>query len=257
MTASEETSGRLLGSGRIFEEVAHDLRSSLRGRPGWIAGISVNVVLAVCYLAYHRSATNFPDRGLVYIGAAIAAWCLADTLTTNQIGPEGQRASAALDGGVGIGRILLLKNLSLLVVLLMITLPISIAATAWAGQWSQLQDGVLVDLHVVLTWIALGNVVSVLLPYRPIPLKQRWRLRRSWSRWLVAIGMPYPLYLIVGWSAVPVQILARGRRNLHPERYALFSLTWGIGYWVVATLVATHLGEWQRGRLVQRLRKAY
>jgi hypothetical protein len=59
-------------------------------------------------------------------------------------------------------------------VLLVITLPTSLAAAAWVGHWGQLSDALLVDLRVVLTWIALGNFVSVLLPYRPIALKRRW-----------------------------------------------------------------------------------
>ena len=253
MKVTEATSGGILGEGPLRPEVAQDLRRSLRGRPGWMAGIGINLVLAASYLAYYRSTANFPERGLIYIGAAIAAWILADTLTTNQFGPEGDRVATALEGGVGIGRILLLKNLSLAVVLLIITLPISVAATAWVGHWGQLLDAVLVDLHVVLTWMALGNIVSVLLPYRPIALKKRWRLRRTWFRWGIALGIPYALYLIVGWSSVPVQITAHGRRDVHPDLYALLSVAWGIGYWIVGTLVAKQLAEWRQDRLIRGL----
>lgn len=256
MTTTEETGGGLVGQGPLLGEVAEDLRQSLRGRPGWMAGIGVNVVLAACYLTYHRSTADLPDRGLVYAGAAIAAWVLADTLTTNQLGPEGERVATALSAGVGIGRLLVLKNLSLAVVLLAITLPISLAATAWVGHLGQLPDALLVDLHVVLTWMALGNVVSVLLPYRPIPLKERWRQRRTWFRWGSALGIPYALYLIVGWSSVPVQITAHGRRDVHPAVYAMFSLVWGVGYWIVGTLMAKQFAEWQRDRLIRRLRRA-
>lgn len=157
--------------------MADELRWNLRGRPGWLAGIGFNFVLACTYLAYYRSTSHFPDRGLSYIGASIAAWLLADTLTTNQFGAQGEAVATALDGKVGIGRLLLVKNLGLATLLLMITLPVTVAATAWVGRWGQLHDAVLVDLHVVLVWLGLGNIVSVLLPYRPIPFHKRWQLR--------------------------------------------------------------------------------
>lgn len=235
--------------------MSDELRWNLRGRPGWLAGIGFNFVLACTYLAYYRSTSHFPDRGLSYIGASIAAWLLADTLTTNQFGAQGEAVATALDGKVGIGRLLLVKNLGLATLLLMITLPVTVAATAWVGRWGQLHDAVLVDLHVVLVWLSLGNIVSVLLPYRPIPFHKRWQLRHTWVRWGLCLAIPYGLYLTIGEMSVLVRVLAHGRRGTHPAQYAIASLVLGIGYWLVGTLIATRLAHWRRTRLCLELRR--
>ncbi|HEV7207289.1 MAG TPA: hypothetical protein VGN54_00970 [Mycobacteriales bacterium] len=244
-----------LGEGPLFAEVGQELRWNLRGRPGWLAGIGFNFVLAAAYLGYYRSTAHFPDHGLAYIGASLSAWVLADPITTNQFGGEGERVAAAITGEVGIGRILLVKNLGLGLLLLMITLPVSLVATAWVGQWRQLHDAVLIDLHVLLVWLGLGNIVSVLLPYRPIPFAERWRLRRTWLRWGSCLLIPYALYAVIGLLSIPVRAFAHGGRLHHPAQYALLSLAWGIGYWLVATLAARSLALRRPARLLRDLHR--
>jgi hypothetical protein len=214
---------------------------------------AINTVLAAAYFSYQRSTASLPERGLIYVGAAVTAWVLADTVTTNQLGSDGERVAAALGGGVAIWRIILVKNASRAVVLLVIALFISVVATAWVGRWFQLPDALLVALDVVLTWMALGNIVSVLLPFRPIEWRRRWRARATWPRWLLAQLIPYCLFLVVGWLSVPVQLVAHGRRNVHPGLYAMVSLLFGIGYWALGTLTGNALATLRQDHLVERL----
>jgi hypothetical protein len=247
---------RPLGEGSLPDEIRRDLRRSLRGRQGWMIGMGFNTALAAAYFSYQRSTASLPERGLIYVGAAVTAWVLADTVTTNQLGSDGERVAAALGGGISIGRIILVKNASRAVVLLVIAFFISVVATSLTGRWPQLPDALLVALHVVLTWMALGNIVSVLLPYRPIEWRKRWRARTTWPRWLLAQLIPYCLFFVVGWLSVPVQLIAHGRRNVHPGVYAVVSLVFGIGYWAVGTVTAKALATLRHERLVQRLGRA-
>lgn len=255
MITSEQLDQDLPGQGRLWAAIARELRWSLRGRPTWLLGIGFNSVVAALYLAYYRSAANLPNRSLSYLGASLAAWILADAITTNQFGAEADRVAATVKGRVGFGRVLLVKNASLAVLLLALTLPISIAATAWTGRWSQLGYAALVDLHVVLVWIGLGNIVSVLLPYRPIRLKERWRLPRTWIRWVICLLIPYALYLIIGWLSIPVRVMAHGTRSTHPAQYAILSAAWGVGYWIIGTLLAERLAHGRKARLVRALQR--
>ena len=55
----------------------------------------------------------------------------------------------------------------------------------------------LLDVGAVFLWLGVGNVVSVLLPYRPISLKARLRARPTWRRWLLCQAVPYGLYFLL------------------------------------------------------------
>ena len=50
--------------------------------------------------------------------------------------------------------------------------------------------------YPMVVWIAIGDIVSVLLPVRVVRLKSRWRERRDTVRtvwWLVHLAVPYLL----------------------------------------------------------------
>ena len=55
-------------------------------------------------------------------------------------------------------------------------------------------------LYPIMTWLGVGNVVSVLLPYAPLPLAKRWvrrRAVRSTAYWVACLALPYVLCVAV------------------------------------------------------------
>ena len=105
-------------------------------------------------------------------------------------------------------------------------------------------------LYPVLIWLGVGNLVSVLLPYWPVPLVTRWRERRAGpapSRWLVCLGLPYALCVAVDpMSKLPryvTRVLHLGPSHaLHAvELLALGLLVWSV-FTAVALVVAHRRG---------------
>ena len=71
----------------------------------------------------------------------------------------------------------------------------------------------------ILSWIGIGNVMSVLLPVATEPLISRWRQRRQLRltiAWVAALALPYALFYVADpidgiphkflWREVPAAI---------------------------------------------------
>ena len=134
------------------------------------------------------------------IGTYFAVFILADVTTTNVLGADAVRVRLGLLRDVPLRRLLLIKNLTLLVI---VALP-TLLATAIVTLTSQPDYRLVVTLpgvaFPILTWLGVGNVVSVALPVAVISLRERWRRRRQrWPtvRWLLHLALPYALLLAV------------------------------------------------------------
>ena len=116
-------------------------------------------------------------------------------------------------------RVLLLKNLTLLVIVGLPTLSVAMALTLWKQTPAQLGDTIPNVAVPIVSWLGVGNTISVLLPVGSEPLMQRWHDRRDWRRtgtWILALTLPYALYYVADplggvehkalWTSLPAAI---------------------------------------------------
>lgn len=147
-------------------------------------GVAVNLALSLIWLIWVplRGAPH-RDWGIV-VGTYFAIFVLADVTTTNVLGADAVRVALLRD--VRLRRILLVKILTLLVI---VGLP-TLIATAVVTLASEADYSLVVTLpgvaFPILSWLGVGNLVSVALPVAAIPLKERWRRRRQ--LWPTATG---------------------------------------------------------------------
>lgn len=95
----------------------------------------------------------------------------------------------------------------------------------------------------VVSWLGLGNLVSVLLPMVARPLRERWRQRGDLlvtARWLLYLALPYGVYYLVApVGGIPRAIF--GRNVFHAmsltER-SLMELGLGVAVWSIGTALA-------------------
>jgi hypothetical protein len=202
----------------------------------WLTGVVANVVLAVAWLVaqrlsaphVHPAPSHYHHAGfyhdnqidwVVVIGAYFASFVLADVTTTNVLGADHHRVAKGLAGGAPFWRVLLLKNLTLLVIVGLPTLSAAMALTLWKQTPAQLGDTIPNVAVPIVSWLGVGNVMSVLLPVGSEPLLQRWHDRRNWRRtsaWILALTLPYALYYVADplggvehqelWTTVPAVI---------------------------------------------------
>jgi hypothetical protein len=172
---------------------------------------------------------------------------LADVTTTNLLGADHYRVRQALSDGVPFWRLLLIKNLALLAIVGLPTLTAAMALTLWLEAPARLAITIPTVAVPIVSWLGLGNLVSVLHPVSVEPLIRRWRQRgdrRRTACWLAALTLPYALYYVgdpmdgvehrVLWTQVPKMIWPVFGRDTK----SFVHLAIAAGVWAGGTAVA-------------------
>ena len=226
----------------LLRLVAQDLRWAFRRPYGWLLGIGINLVLSLAYLVVVPLRGGTHRDWAVLVGTYFAVFVLADVTTTNVLGVDTERTRLRLLRGISLTRILVVKNLALLVIVGLPTLVATAVITVHDEPDYRLVLTLPGVLYPVLTWLGVGNLVSVLLPYWPVPLTTRWRERRVWSRtlrWLVCLGLPYALCVAVDpMSRLPRTVSHALRLPPGAELHGAELLTLGLLAWACFTAVA-------------------
>lgn len=241
-------------------EVADEIRWTLAERKGWLVGFGLNLMVALAYVGYTHYQPGRPDDLRVAgIATGVAVWILADVINTNQLGDDADRVAASLGEGRGLVRQLALKNAALVVLLLPLTVAISIGVRVYLDRWRSIPHAVLLDLFVVFLWLGIGDILSVVLPYRPIPLRERWHRRRSWPRWALCLAAPYLAVLTVWYVRWPADRLAHhlvGTPRGHLLGYGFVYLCWGAFLWGFGLAFVAVYVALARDRLLAHLRRS-
>ena len=184
----------------VVRLVGEDLRWAFRRPYGWLVGVGVNLLLSLAYLVVVPLRGGAHRDWAILVGTYFAVFVLADVTTTNVLGVDTERTRLRLLRNVSLRRILLVKNVALLVIVGLPTLVATAAITVHDEADYRLVLTLPGVLYPMLMWLGVGNLVSVLLPYWPVPLRTRWRERRIRARtvrWLFCLGLPYALCLAV------------------------------------------------------------
>lgn len=242
---------RAPGLGR---HVLADLRWTFRPPWTWLGGVGANLVLAAVWwvvvpLVHHHHG----DWGVI-VGTYLAGFVLADVTSTNVLGADHERVGAALGRGVSLRRLLLVKNLTLLLVVAVPLLVTCAAISLGQRRLAVLAVALPLVLFPVLTWLGVGNLLSVALPEPALPLRRRWEQRRQWRttlRWLLVLGLPYALSLAVDpLRVVPDETVRWLRGAEHASELATGAAVLGVGF--AFYLVGTGLALlWHRARGVR------
>lgn len=227
-----------------------DLRWAFSRPWNWLSGLAANLVLSLLYLAISPLHSGHHHRSwAILVGTYFAVFVLADVTSTNVLGVDTLRVRLRLLRGVPLLRILLVKNL---VLLLLVGLPtlLATAVITLRGQPGYLLELTLPGvLYPVLTWLGVGNLVSVWLPVAPVRLRMRWqerrRLRRT-LRWLFGLILPYVLCLAVDPMSKLPRLLDRATHLHGDETHGTTLLLLGLLCWGVGTALAVLLARRRR-----------
>ena len=234
----------------LLRMIAEDLRWAFRRPYGWLLGIGVNLLLSLAYLVVVPLRGGAHRDWAVLVGTYFAVFVLADVTSTNVLGVDTERTRLRLLRHVTLLRILLVKNIALLVIVGLPTIVATAIITINDEPEYRLTLTVPGVLYPTLTWLGVGNLVSVLLPYWPVPLVTRWHERHRWRRtlrWLACLALPYALCVAVNpMSRLPRIVtkllhLPPGAGVHGTEVLALGVLTWGV-FTAIAVAVAHRRG---------------
>jgi hypothetical protein len=227
----------------FYRELINELKWSFAPPRVWLAGVAANLVLSLLWLIVAPLTGH--DRGdwVVLVGSYFATFILADVTTTNVLGPDQRRIRKSMDNGVPFWRLLLVKNVTLILLVGLPTLAVTAALTLFSEDSYRLGLTLPGVAFPILTWLGVGNVVSVLLPVAWYPLRARWEQRRDLiptARWLGHLALPYALlYAVAPVNSVPRAVLGHVSRQLRTPQFSgmVMALT-GASVWIIGTILA-------------------
>ncbi len=244
----------------LIDDVKDELRWTFTARKGWLLSMAFNLAVAIVVIGYERYDPHVKgDIKIANVGVAVVIYVLAGTLATNQLGADAERVVNSLERGDRVSRILGLKNLALAVLMVPVALLVSVILRVLVDRWRLLPHTAMYDVGAVFVWLGLGNLVSVTLPYRPIPLRARLKARPTWARWGVRQAVPYALYylgapllLLLPWAACQYfKVFGPPRSVDYPLLYLANSLVaWILGLWLATVWTGRH-----RPRFLAELRR--
>jgi hypothetical protein len=226
-TAARASAPRPAGARRAAKDLQQDLWPAVRAEirwaftppRTWLMGVVANLVFAVGWLLVQPFRLGLHQDWVVLIGTYFSSWVLADVTTTNLLGADHYRVLKALSDGVPFWRMVLIKNLALLVIVGLPTLVAAMALTLSLETPARLGVTIPTVAVPIVSWLGVGNLFSVLHPVSAEPLIRRWRQRRNRRRtggWVLALTLPYALYYVadpmngvehrVLWTQVPALI---------------------------------------------------
>jgi hypothetical protein len=227
----------------LWRQVIAEVRWSFTRPWDWLAGVAVNLVLSLVWLVA-IPLTGRPHRDwAIVVGTYFAVWILADVTTTNVLGADARQVRLSLRHSMPIWRILLVKNLTLLLIVGLPTLIVTAIITVNSENNYRLILTLPGVAFPILTWVGVGNLISVLLPVAVVPLRQRWQNRRqlrSTGRWLAHLVLPYALlYAVTPIGKLPGIILRLGAFPPHSTaaRGGVLCLV-GLALWAAGTALA-------------------
>jgi hypothetical protein len=181
---------------RFALDVLAEVAATFGHRRARLAGVLLNLVLALAYVGWSHWHPNRPEAfAAAHLGVAVVIWMMADVVNTNQLGADGEEVADQLARGRGAARILATKNLALAAVIVPIAIAVTLGAQLLATRAPDLERASFADVGAVFCWLGVGSVLSVLLPYRPLPWRARLRARHTWLRWAVCLTTPWVVVL--------------------------------------------------------------
>jgi hypothetical protein len=200
----------------LWPAVVAEIRWAFTPPRTWLMGVLANLIFAVGWLAVQPLTLGRHQDWVVLVGTYFSSWILADVTTTNLLGADHYRVLQAVSDGAPFWRVLLIKNLALLVIVGLPTLAISVVLTLWLETPERLAVTIPTVAVPIVSWLGVGNLFSVLHPVSVEPLIRRWRQRGDRRRtrgWMVALTLPYAVYYLadpmngvehqVLWTQIP------------------------------------------------------
>ncbi len=232
----------------LWPAVRAEIRWAFTPPRTWLMGVVANLFLAAGWLMVQPLTPGGRHYDwVILVGTYFSSFILADVTTTNLLGADHYRVRKGLANGVRLWRILVIKNLALLVIVGLPTLAAAMALTLWLETPARLGITIPTVAVPIVSWLGVGNLVSVLHPVSVEPLIRRWRQRRDHRRtggWLLALTLPYALYYVadpmggvehrVLWTQVPRLIWPVFGRDTK----SFVHLAIAVGVWIAGTVAA-------------------
>jgi hypothetical protein len=210
-----------------------------------VRSLAVGLAMGLLYLGFIRVFEwDTKQRLLPYLGLFAISVVMGGAVCVNAMSFDAMRVRAALDGGARLWQLLVVKNAALTVLVAPVGFLLS-AALAWrAGNLGAFFIACALVVSIILLWLGVGNVLSVLLPIRDEPLRERRRsgtLKQFVVAFAVAYAIGYLVNFMLLWRVLAARELAA--RLGGPAVPAVLVVVSSAAMWLLLTVFAMALAQ--------------
>jgi hypothetical protein len=210
-----------------------------------VKSLAVGLAMGLLYLGFIRVFEwDTKQRLLPYLGLFAISVVMGGAVCVNAMSFDAMRVRAALDGGARLWQLLVVKNAALTVLVAPVGFLLS-ALLAWrAGNLGAFFIACALVVSIILLWLGVGNVLSVLLPIRDEPLRERRRsgtLKQFVVAFAVAYAIGYLVNFMLLWRVLAARELAA--RLGGPAVPVVLVVVSSAAMWLLLTVFAMALAQ--------------
>jgi len=221
---------------------------------GTVKSLAIALAMGLLYLGWLRiSDWDQKSTFLPYLGLWVIGVVMGGGVCINAMSFDAMRVRAALDNGERLWHLLVIKNLALLCIVAPIGFILS-ALLAWrAGDIYAFYKACALMVCLILLWLGVGNVLSIVLPTRDEPIRQR-KQSGSLKQFLIAFVVSYAIGYLVNamlvWRVFAARELTERLGNaIIPASLIVLSSAF---MWILLTVLAVALSQQPKIRRVMQ-----
>ncbi|MDT7681035.1 MAG: hypothetical protein QOG57_1345 [Pseudonocardiales bacterium] len=230
--------------------LAHGLRGEieyiLTRKPRTVVkSLAISLAMGLLYLGFLRVFQwDTKQRWLPYLGLWVISVVMGGAVCLNAMSFDAMRVRAALDGGARLWHLLVIKNLALASLVAPLGFLLS-GLLAWrAGDLGAFFKACALMICFIVLWMGVGNVLSVLLPIRDEPIRNRRQsgtLKQFLIVFVVSYVIGYLVNLMLIWRVFAAQEMASRLGEVVIP--AIFVVLSSVAMWFLLTVFATALSQ--------------
>ncbi|HAM22714.1 MAG TPA: hypothetical protein DCQ04_10650 [Actinobacteria bacterium] len=205
--------------------------------------VNVAIVLGVWFLINPDLVLR--HTALIFLPVAIASWSFSDVPATNLIGGKADHARDRLHDADLIRRVMTVQNLALWVLIAPACMLLALALTP-SGDDATISIAVAIAvLFLPFPYLGLAAIVAPLLPFHPMPMRERLRRRDTWLRYGIAVALAYLLLTtpaaIISLGPAMLVLTFVGQDSIHYLLAAILMTPWCIFLWQCGLRIAARI----------------
>lgn len=231
--------------GPLWPSVRAELRLAFKPPFDVISVVLINMSLALgaWFLINPDVVLNYTS--LIFLPIALASWAYSDVPATNLFGVRAEQIVEVLEQPERVRRIMTVENLSLWILVSPLCLLLAIGLLPSQHEPVMSMAIAVAVMCLPFTYLGLAAIVAPLLPFHPLPWRERVRRRDTWPRYGLAVGIAYfgitwPASLV---SFTPVIIIVGfvGTTPTHYFAAAVLATPWCLLTWRLGLLLSSRI----------------
>ncbi len=241
----------------IVSEVFHELKNIFAPPRDFLNILVINGAISFVFFFVSYRRGTFDPKLLPIAAATIMLWTLADASITNHLLYYKPKTVALYKQQVNLKRFLLVKNLTMVIVSIPMTVVFGLLLVAITNKWSEMIYGTIVAIALIWGWLGISNALSTRLPFEMLKLNKYLKNRRVWLRYGILYGLPWillPIYAVI--ISLPFILLGWTKATTgNQEKFLswLLLLSFSVCIWLMSFRIANKAIKRPDSKLVRMI----